>query len=72
MSALSQAEWLRNRYKDNINILINHRRLGLYFEFWDRDFAWAWEQYKITQRIYVHLKRGVKIVDAITFEEGEG
>ena len=55
-----------------MQILINHKRSGLRSDFWDKDFAWTWEQYKIAQRLYVNLKRGVKVVDAITFEEGEG
>jgi hypothetical protein len=72
MSILSQAEWLRNHYKMTIEILINHKRARLRADWWERDFKVQWEQYKLAQRLYVGFKRGVKVVDSITFEEGEG
>ena len=71
-NTLLHAKWLRDNYKINIEILLNHKRSGLRADWWDKDFYWTWEQYKIAQGIYVTLKRGVKVVDAITFEEGQG
>jgi len=72
MNTFQQVEWLRNSYKINLTILINHKRARLRADWWERDFKVQWEQYKIAQRLYVGFKRGVKVVDAITFEEGQG
>jgi hypothetical protein len=72
MTTFQQVEWLRNSYKINLNILINHKRAGFRSDWWVVDFKSTWQKYKITQRLYAKLKRGVKVVDAITFEEGQG
>jgi hypothetical protein len=72
MNTLQQVEYLRDSYKINLTILINHKRSGFRSDWWLVDFKSIWQKYKITQRLYVNLKRGVKVVDAITFEEGQG
>lgn len=72
MNTFQQVEWLRNSYKINLTILINHKRSGFRSDWWVVDFKSIWQKYKITQRLYVKFKRGVKLTDPLTFEEGEG